>query len=51
VSWDPFDERPGRAILDALIEINAKLADIRRDVGTIRRLFEEDDGEEEEDDG
>ena len=51
VSWEPFDAEPGSAIIDALIEINATLAHIREDVGSIVVLLEEDDGEEEEDDG
>jgi hypothetical protein len=51
VSWERFDAEPESAILDALIEINAKLADIREDVGEIVNLLAEDDGEEEEDDG
>jgi hypothetical protein len=50
VSWEPFDAEPGSAILDALIEINAKLADIRDDVSEIRASLGEDDGEEEEED-
>ena len=48
VSLEPFETDPGRAILDALFEINAKLADIREDVGVIRSFLGEDDGEEEE---
>ena len=50
VSWELFDGEPGSAILDALIEINAKLADIRDDVSEIRAALGEDDGEEEEED-
>jgi hypothetical protein len=51
VSWEPFEIDPRAGILEAVIEINASLAEIREDVGAIRRLLEEDDGEEEEADG
>ena len=47
--WE-LDADPGSAILDGLIEINAKLADIRGDVSEIRASLGEDDGEEEEED-
>lgn len=49
MAWEPFEVDPKLNTLEAVIEINAKLADIRRDVSEIRALLEEDDGEEEED--
>ena len=52
MSWEPpFEYDLTRGILDALIEMNTKLADIREDVGAILIFLGEDDGEEEEEDG
>jgi hypothetical protein len=51
VSWERFEIDPRARVLEAVIEIDARLAEIREDVGAIRRLLEEDDGEEEEADG
>jgi hypothetical protein len=48
VAWQPFAEDYQRATMDALFEINVKLADIRDHLAFIRRLVEDDDGEEEE---
>jgi len=49
VDWEPpFDYDVTSGIVDALIEMNATLADIRESAGTIVDLLGEDDGEEEE---
>jgi hypothetical protein len=50
VAWEPpYEYRASRVIVDVLFEMNAKLADIRDHLAFVRRLLEdEDDGEEEE---
>jgi hypothetical protein len=49
MSWEPpFEDELGRNTMDALFEINAKLADIHEPLAVIRTLLEDDDGEEEE---
>jgi hypothetical protein len=50
VSWEPpFEDNIAGATIDALFEINAKLADIREHLSVIRVLLgDEDDGEAEE---
>ena len=48
--WEqPFDDEFGRDTMDALFEINAKLADIREHVAVIRNVLGDDDDGEEED--
>ena len=50
MSWEPpFDYEIDRATIEALFEMNAKLADIREHLAVIRILLgDEEDGEEEE---
>jgi hypothetical protein len=50
VPWDPpFESDPAVATIEALFEIDAKLANIREHVAVIRDLLGEDeDGEEAE---
>jgi hypothetical protein len=48
VTWEPFEHDLARGTMDALFEINVKLADLRDHLAFIRRLVEDDDGEEEE---
>jgi len=50
MSWQPpFEDDIPRGTMDALVEINAKLADIRDHLAAIRFLLGDDeDGEEEE---
>jgi hypothetical protein len=50
MAWEPpFEDEFGRDTLNALFEINAKLADIREHLAIIRVLLgEEEDGEEED---
>jgi hypothetical protein len=52
MAWEPpFEDEFGRDAMDALIEINSKLADIREHVAVIRELLQDDeDGEEAEED-
>jgi hypothetical protein len=49
MAWQPpFESDPAVATIDALFEINAKLADMRDHLAFNRRMLEGDDGEEEE---
>jgi hypothetical protein len=50
VNWEPpFESDPGAATIEALFEMNVKLADIRDHLAAIRfMLGGDDDGEEEE---
>jgi fructose-1,6-bisphosphatase/inositol monophosphatase family enzyme len=50
MSWEPpFEDEIARGTMDALFEMNVKLADIRAHLAVIRVLLGEDiDGEEEE---
>ena len=48
--WQPFETDPSTGILEAVIEINAKLAAVAKDIATIRLFFEEGDEEEAEGD-
>jgi hypothetical protein len=52
MAWEPpFAFDPAAATMEALFEINAKLADVRDHLAAIRFAIEgEDDGEEEEGD-
>jgi hypothetical protein len=52
MSWEPpFEDEVGRDTMDALFEMNVKLADIREHLAVIRVLLGEDeDGEEAEED-
>jgi outer membrane murein-binding lipoprotein Lpp len=44
----PFEREDVTSIIGGVFDLNAKLARISEDVAAIRRLLEEDDGEEEE---
>ena len=46
MTWEPFEDDLARATMDALFEINVKLADIRDHLAFIRTVLEDDDGEE-----
>jgi hypothetical protein len=50
MAWEPpFEDELTRGTMDALFEINVKLADIREHLAIIRVLLgEEEDGEEED---
>jgi hypothetical protein len=49
MAWEPpFEYEVSRGILEVLIEMNAKLAQIGGHVAQIADLLSEDDGEEEE---
>jgi hypothetical protein len=50
MAWEPpFEDDIARGTMDALVEVNVKLADIRAHLAAIRVLLGEDsDGEEEE---
>ncbi len=49
MTWEPFEDDIARGTMDALFEMNAKLADIRGHLAVTRVLLGEDiDGEEEE---
>jgi hypothetical protein len=43
VTWEPFEDDLARGSMDALFEINVKLADIRDHLAFIRRLPEDDE--------
>ena len=48
MAWEPFEEDFQRSTMDALIEVNVKLADIRDHLAAIRFMPGDDDGKEEE---
>ena len=49
MAWEPFEDDVGRGTMEALFEMNVKLADIRDHLAAIRVLLGgEGDGEEEE---
>lgn len=52
MAWEPpFDDDAASGTMDALFEINVKLADIREHLAVIRVLMgDDDDGEEAEED-
>jgi hypothetical protein len=49
MSWEPpFEDDLARGTMDALVEINVKLSDIRDHLAAIRDLLEDENGEEKE---
>jgi hypothetical protein len=49
MAWEPpFEDDLTRGTMDALVEMNVKLADIRDHLAAIRYAIEGEDGEEEE---
>jgi hypothetical protein len=51
VTWEPFEDDLARGTMDALIEMNVKLAAIQDHLAAIRFAIEGEDDDEEEEEG